>query len=274
MISRRLLLGLPLLFLVTAQADTTPNSGDSAPAVKLLAPTNDVGLASDGTLKDQDSYQVRIGELRAPGGEAYILPLRIPAIPPGQRMATFHLRAQLARIDHDGGGLANADLYALGIRDSEKPLPGDYYQGPKPDPKATLIQANYLTPGSPVRTNSNTGPFIDTSAEADAALRPRAARHDELGAKGRDRAAVVAADCRGAPRNHPHDKGAHADAIPPHRSTGGHTRTENAIGLQLLPAGTYHESSAEGSEQRATDNKGMIAVEFIDDEANRRRGQA
>jgi hypothetical protein len=170
MVSRRLLLGLSLLFLATAQADTPPTPSDSAPAEKLLAPTNDVGLASDGTLKDEDSYQVRIGELRAPGGEAYILPFRLPALSPGQRIATFHLRAQLARIDHDGGGLANADLYALGMRDSEKPLPGDYYQGPKPDPRATLIQANYLTPSSPVRTNSNTGPFINTSADADAAL--------------------------------------------------------------------------------------------------------
>jgi hypothetical protein len=169
------------LFILNAPADSTntapatapTNSAPAAPAAptgNVLAPTNDVGIGTDGTAKDQDSYQVRIGELNAPGGEAYILPLRIPALPDGQHIATIHLRAQLVGINNEANGLGNADLYALGVRDNDKIVPTDFYQGPKPDSKATLIQANFLTPTSPVRKDPNTGPFVETSADGDAAL--------------------------------------------------------------------------------------------------------
>ena len=50
----------------------------------MLAPSNDVGIGSDGTVKDQDSYQVRIGELYAPSGEAYVLPFMLPKLSDGQ----------------------------------------------------------------------------------------------------------------------------------------------------------------------------------------------
>jgi len=160
-------------FTTTAATNSAPAASPQAPAAlsgKVLAPANDVGIGSDGTIKDQDSYQVRIGELYAPGGEAYILPLRIPTLPDGQHIASIHLRAQLIGISNEANGLANADLYALGVRDTNKVLPTDYYQGAQHDPKATLIQANFLTPTSKVRTDSNTGPFVETSADADAAL--------------------------------------------------------------------------------------------------------
>ena len=137
---------------------------------KVWAPTNDVGIGSDGAIKDQDSYQVRIGELYAPGGEAYILPLKLPTLPDGQHFDTVHFRAQLIGINNEANGLANADLYGIGVRDTDKVLPGDYYQGSRPDSKATLLQANFLTPTSKVRTDPNTGPFVETSAAGDAAL--------------------------------------------------------------------------------------------------------
>jgi hypothetical protein len=143
---------------------TAPNGG------KYLVPNNDIGVGSDGSMLDMTSYNLRIGELHAPGGECYILPLHIPTLPPGKRIASIHFQAQLARIDHDGDALGNADLYAIGVRDTNKALPTDYYQGTKPDPKATLIQANFLTPSSPVRHDSRTGPFVETSAAADAAF--------------------------------------------------------------------------------------------------------
>ena len=161
-------------------SSTATGAANSAPAVspktstgssgKILAPSNDVGIGSDGAVKDQDSYQARIGELYAPGGEAYIMPLRLPTLPEGQQIASIHLRTQLVGITNEANGLANADLYILGIRDTNKVLPTDYYQGTHPDSKATLIQANFLTPASKVRTDPNTGPFIETSADADAAL--------------------------------------------------------------------------------------------------------
>jgi hypothetical protein len=179
---RLAVLVFPFLFALHLRAGDT-NSAPTPPAIPpaaapgksaatgtFLAPSNDVGIGTDGTAKDQDSYQVRIGELYSPGGEAYILPIRIPALPDGQRIATIHLRAQLMGINNEANGLGNADLYSLGVRDNDKIVPTDYYQGPKPDPKATLIQANFLTPTSPVRKDPNTGPFVETSAEGDAAL--------------------------------------------------------------------------------------------------------
>ncbi len=159
---------LVLLFLGVglSLADDNATTSDE----KVLAPTNDVGLASDGTIQGMDSYEVRVGEFHAPGGEVYILPFRIPSLPAGQCIASIHFRAQMVALNNDGGGLANADFYYLGIRDTGKVLPSDYYQGAKPDPKATLIQANFLTPASEVRKHPDTGPFVQTSAEGNAAL--------------------------------------------------------------------------------------------------------
>jgi len=154
----------------SSNAAPVPSGTTEGSSGKILAPANDVGIGSDGTIKDQDSYQARIGELYAPGGEAYILPFRIPLVPAGQCIVSSHLRAQLVGISNEANGLANADLYGLGIRDTDKVLPADYYQGIKHDPKATLIQSNFLTPASKVRTDANTGPFVETSAEGDAAL--------------------------------------------------------------------------------------------------------
>ncbi len=160
-----LLLVNPLL------ADGT-NAPTAVPAAttKMLAPAYDVGLASDGKEADQDSYAERIGEKNAPGGEAYIVIFRLPALPEGQRFANVHLRMQMNAKSNEGGTLAAADLYGLGLRDATKTLPGDYYQGPNPDPKATLIEAKILTPDSPVRTDPNTGPFVETNADGDVAL--------------------------------------------------------------------------------------------------------
>lgn len=148
-------------------APSTPAPADASE--KTLALSNDVGLGSDGAPKDVNNYQVRIGELYAPGGECYIMPVRIPAIPDGRQIVKVHLRAQLMALDNEGNGLANADLYGLGVRDTNKTVAGDYFQGAK-DPKATLLQAGFLTPKSPVRADPNTGPFVETSADGDAAL--------------------------------------------------------------------------------------------------------
>jgi hypothetical protein len=151
----------------------SPGGGDASAAAagtdRTLVPNNDTGIGSDGEIKDGDSYQVRIGELHAPNGEAYIMPLRIPALPPGRQIATAHLRAQLAGIAHDGD-IGSVDLYGLGLRDANKALPADYYEGETPDPKNTLIQAGFLTPQSKVRTDSRTGPFVETTPAGDVAL--------------------------------------------------------------------------------------------------------
>jgi hypothetical protein len=163
-IAALLLLSIAASFADTTNAAPAPAVTNAAPvappppAGPVLAPTNDAGISSDGKVQDQDSYQARIGELYA------------PAIPAGQRIATIHLRAQLVGMDNEGGALGNADLYALGIRDTDKLLPTDYYEGPGPDPKAMLLQAKFLTPSSKVRTDPNTGPFVETSADGDAAL--------------------------------------------------------------------------------------------------------
>ncbi|HEY0257964.1 MAG TPA: hypothetical protein VGC39_11015 [Candidatus Methylacidiphilales bacterium] len=177
----RILLAAVALFLtviVVARADDAGSPTNAAPAkppaadasALTTAPNNDVGIGSDGAIKDQDSYQARIGELYAPDGEAYIMPVRLPALAKGQQFATVHLRFQLVGLNNEANGLANADLYGLGVRDSNKALPTDYYQGAKPDSKATLLQGSFLTPASKVRTDANTGPFVETSAAGDAAL--------------------------------------------------------------------------------------------------------
>src|ERR1700692_4081605 len=89
----------------SAASNAAPVSSGAAP--KVLAPTNDVGIGSDGAPKDQDSYQARIGELYAPGGEAYILPIRIPSLPEEQQFVSVHLRTQLMGISNEANGLGN-----------------------------------------------------------------------------------------------------------------------------------------------------------------------
>lgn len=175
MIRRGFAAALFLALITTASADDTASSTNAAPAIPnsgtKTAPIGDVGFGSDGTIKDQDSYQARIGELYAPGGEEYILPFLIPTLGAGQHVATAHLRLQLFGIATENGGPANADLYAIGVRDSNKPVAGDYYQGGKQDLKAAaLLQANFLTPASKVRTDAETGPFVETNKDGDKAL--------------------------------------------------------------------------------------------------------
>ena len=175
-----------LLLLVTASvADDTnaPSAAASPPSTnssgttssdgsKTLQPVGDVGIASDGTTKDADGYQVRIGELYSPGGESYIIPILLPILPDGQQFKAAHFRVQVLAIDTDtdASPLGNADLYSLGLRDNSKFLATDYYEGASPDSRATLIQANFLTPQSPVRTDSEKGPFVETTNEADIAF--------------------------------------------------------------------------------------------------------
>ena len=179
MLRRKLAVAIFLALALPAFADDTGASTNAAPPSTTTpdasahkgAPIGDVGFGSDGAVKDQDSYQVRIGELYAPAGEAYIIPFLIPTLGAGQHVATAHLRFQLFGIATDSGGLANADLYAIGVRDSNKPIASDYYQGSKQDFKAAaLIQENFLTPSSKVRTDGETGPFIETNADGDKAL--------------------------------------------------------------------------------------------------------
>jgi hypothetical protein len=157
------------LFSVSVFADGTNAPSALAPQVKYLAPANDVGISSDGMAKDQDSYQVRVGELHAPGGEAYLLPFRVPTLLPGQHFVNVHFRTQLSGVNNETNSLGNADLYGLGLRDTPKSLPGDYYQGAH-DPRAVLIQTKFLTPASEVRKNAKDGPFAETSPEGDVAL--------------------------------------------------------------------------------------------------------
>jgi len=182
MMKSLLVLAVSCLLVIPSRADGTTNaaapaapappSPDTAPAPGVIKIPNDWGLGSQGEPEDFASYQNRIGELHAPGGEAYILPVCLPTLPSGQQFKSVHLRLQLTGIARESGPntLGNADLYALGVRDTYKVLPADYFQGPGPDPKATLIQANFLTPDSKVRTDPMTGPFIETSSAADTAL--------------------------------------------------------------------------------------------------------
>ncbi len=178
MLRKEIALALLLALVSPALADDAPST-NAAPATTATpdaashkaSPIGDVGFASDGTTKDADSYQVRIGELYAPGGEEYIIPFLIPAIGAGQHVTTAHFRLQLFGIASENGGPANADLYVIGVRDSDKPIASDYYQGEKQDFKAAaLIQDKFLTPTSKVRTDGDTGPFIETSKDGDKAL--------------------------------------------------------------------------------------------------------
>lgn len=164
-------LTLLLLLFIPSRGDDAPAPAPAPPVIKgkVLAPTNDVGIGNDGKALDENGYQVRIGEFHAPGGEAYLMPICLPKLPDGQQFAKVHIRAQLVGINNDGGTLANADLWGLGLRDNAKLLPTDYFQG-KHDSKATLLQADFLTPTSKVRTDPNTGPFVETSADGDDAL--------------------------------------------------------------------------------------------------------
>jgi hypothetical protein len=157
----------------TPSTNTPPASTASPDANQHKAsPVGDVGYGSDGQVKDADSYQCRIGELYAPAGECYIIPFLIPTVGAGQHVTAAHLRFQLFGVSGDANsGLANADLYAVAVRDTNKPVKDDYYQGSKQDFKATaLIQGNFLTPTSKPRTDGETGPFLETSADGDKAL--------------------------------------------------------------------------------------------------------
>jgi len=89
-----------------------PASGDSSADALTLSPVNDSGIGSDGAVKDDDTYQARIGELFAPGGESYVMAFYIQPLPAGQQFKAVHLRVQLVGINNEAG-LANADLYGL-----------------------------------------------------------------------------------------------------------------------------------------------------------------
>ena len=138
----------------------------------------DSGIQSDGSgnynLIDTGpaAYQARIGELYAPGGEDYVMPFQLPTLTAGEVITTTSLQLQLFTLV---GSPSNADLYAIGtattplVSSSATVLPSEYYQGPL-DTSNTLLQANFLTPASTVRTDPNNGPFITTSLTADASL--------------------------------------------------------------------------------------------------------
>ena len=144
-------------------------SGVSGRADTLNPDPADSGLTSKGEIVDT-AYGCRIGELYAPGGEAYIVPFQLPKLPAGKVFDTAKLRFQLLAVA-PGGKPANADLYGIpGVRADPKPLPADYYQGKDPDPKAVLLQAAFLTADSKVRADGVTGPFIEANADAQAAL--------------------------------------------------------------------------------------------------------
>jgi PEP-CTERM motif len=122
---------------------------------------------------DAGDYACVVGEYFSPGGSCYVLPFQLPTLPVGQGFTASDLRMQLFGLN---GTPAPADLYGLGLssmnniaQTSDLPVAADYYQGLS-DPNNTLIQSSYLTSASPVRTDPNTGPFIDTSLAGDAAL--------------------------------------------------------------------------------------------------------
>jgi hypothetical protein len=136
----------------------------------------DTGISNDGSgnlaLVDTSNYQVRIGEYYAPGGEDYVMPFQLPALAAGEVITAAYLQTQLYALVGTPG---NADLYGIGaagspvVSASAAVSPSYYYQGPL-DTNNTLLQANFLTPASTVRTDANTGPFTDTSVAGDAAL--------------------------------------------------------------------------------------------------------
>ena len=168
-----LALVLPVFADDAASTNAAPASTPSSDANQHKAsPVGDVGYGSDFAVKDSDSYQARIGELYAPGGECYIIPFLIPTVGAGQHVTAAHLRFQLFGVSGDAtSGLANADLYAVAVRDTNKPIKDDYYQGSKQDFKAAaLLQSSFLTPTSKARTDGETGPFLETSADGDKVL--------------------------------------------------------------------------------------------------------
>src|ERR1700743_2730898 len=96
---RRLALLASLFLSFSALADDTNAPSATSPSATPAAgsgvtqtttPSNDVGMGSDGVVKDEGNYQVRVGELYAPGGECYIVPIRIPQMSDGYHVASAH----------------------------------------------------------------------------------------------------------------------------------------------------------------------------------------
>ena len=116
-------------------------------------------------------FASRIGEFFSPGVSISVLPFQLPTLAPGEQFTIANLRLQLFALDNGNGGLGNVDLYGLTRSDvSPTVLASDFYAGPNPDPTAILLQGSFITPTSTVRTDPNTGPFINTSASANIAL--------------------------------------------------------------------------------------------------------
>ena len=145
------------------RADTfsiNPNTADGQVA--------DTNFDSSGTVtvQDQTDYECRIGELYSPGGACYVVPFLLPTLAAGQVFTEASLQFQLYNVT---GAPADADLYGLRTNASPQPVTGDYYQGTL-DTSNTLIQPDFLTPTSPVRTDPTTGPFVTTSTLGSTAL--------------------------------------------------------------------------------------------------------
>jgi hypothetical protein len=136
----------------------------------------DTGIANDGSgnlsLVDTTDYEVRIGEYYAPGGEAYVMPFQLPTLAAGEVITAAQLQTQLYSIF---GTPSDADLYGIGavgsptVSTTANVSTSYYYQGPL-DTSNTLLQADFLTPDSTVRTDPTAGPFVTTNLVGDAAL--------------------------------------------------------------------------------------------------------
>ncbi|MBA3960408.1 MAG: PEP-CTERM sorting domain-containing protein [Chthoniobacterales bacterium] len=163
-------LSLVVLFAVGLTTSAAVISENSNPADSAIS-TNAHGTDPT-TVYDTGNYANRVGEYFAPGVSISVLPFQLPTLAAGEVFTNAVLQLQLLGLDNGDSGLANVDLYGLSARASSTVLASDFYAGATPDlsANATLLQANFLTPASPVRTDPNTGPFVTTSTQGDISL--------------------------------------------------------------------------------------------------------
>ncbi|MFG0248561.1 MAG: beta-agarase [Phycisphaeraceae bacterium JB051] len=137
-------------------------------AGKLIADRADATMRTDGRVQQAGNWTVRAGENTSPSAGCVILPFQLPDISiPGKPFETASLRVQLASFSGRPQAFA-LDLYGLKrIADKPDVLSEDYFAG-KRDASAVLIQDDYMTAATPVR--SKTVPYVGTTSDADQVL--------------------------------------------------------------------------------------------------------
>jgi hypothetical protein len=135
-----------------------------AATITVPIEANDQDLFSDNTAAYVSGPLGRVGSGYVGKPQSVsVLPFKLPALPPGERIISATLRANLEFWSDWGASLKNIDIYGIGVtRDSSGAnYPANFVNGvtPASNASAFLLQDNWITPAD-ITGNSGSGKTI------------------------------------------------------------------------------------------------------------------